>query len=402
MANLATRRVDPVSFHSELQTRLAAGVDDTRAAAASVGAGRSLTLRDVTDAVAFTYRAGESGVEIAEGPGGNVVAELDRDAFEDLLTERWSVFGLLYSQRIRITSGTFEQFASWEPALQNLWFGRDLYDDAAVDRLGSGDDGFDPARDFTLADDDAVLAAQLQRAGFLVLRQVFTEAEIAELDAEERRLQALATPEDGRSWWATDASGHEVCCRLTYTSMRSDIFGRLHEDPRLRRIAALHGEALSPAPDRLDGTSVVIKNPAVVSGLSDLPWHRDCGMGGHPVLCPGINIGIQLDEASAANGQLAFLAGSHHHTNLPGEIARHPDWPVVAVDARPGDVTVHYAHVLHVAPPPTSPTAHRRAVYVSFVNPEVFSVVPEGKGYNDVVFHHGDGRVRNVDELSAS
>ena len=27
--------------------------------------------------------------------------------------------------------------------------------------------------------------------------------------------------------------------------------------------------------------SVVIKNPEIVSGLSDLPWHRDCGIGGH-------------------------------------------------------------------------------------------------------------------------
>ena len=145
---------------------------------------------------------------------------------------------------------------------------------------------------------------------------------------------------------------------------------------------------------------MVIKNAAVVSGLSDLPWHRDCGMGGHAVLCPSLAIGVQLDVADAANGQLVFLAGSHHHTNRIASVAEHPEWPTVAVDARPGDVTVHYSHVLHAAPPPTAQDAHRRTLYVTFNNPAVFDVVPEGHGYNDVVFSNGDGRVKAPAEIS--
>jgi hypothetical protein len=394
------RTVDFDEFHRvELPASLAAR-DRGAAAAREVGAGRSVSLR-VPGAGVYTYRAGVDRIDIEPGEHAPLVIELDGDAFADLVTERWSIYGLLYPGRLTVARGSFDQLIAWEPALQSLWFGRAIYDDAAASALRDRDGSpLDVHRSFTLDMDEADLAHFLHTAGFLVLRQVFAPDEVAAFDAEARRLRAQATPDDNRSWWATDAGGQEVCCRLTYVSERSPVFGSLHEDPRIRRIVALHGEPLRPSPDRLDGYSIVIKNPAVVRGLSDLPWHRDCGMGGHPVLCPSILIGIQLDEASAAKGQLRYLAGSHHHANVPASVERHPNWPVVAVDAQPGDVTVHYAHVLHVAPPPASPGAGRRTLYVSHNSPSVFDVIPPGKGYNDVVFSHGDGRVRSVEELS--
>jgi ectoine hydroxylase-related dioxygenase (phytanoyl-CoA dioxygenase family) len=400
----ASPTVDFEGFHRvQLPTELS-GRDGGAAAARHVGAGRALAFR-VGDGRAFTYRTHAQHVTIDPGDDAPVVVELDDDAFAELVSERWSIFGLLYPGRLHVVAGTFEQFAAWEPALQHLWFARPLYDDAAAgslrDRQG---DLLDVHRSFRLdgpdADDDADIAHFLHTAGFVVLRDVFGADEIAHLDGEVRRLRAGATPDDNRSWWATDAAGNEVCCRLTYTSQRSASIGALYLDPRLQRIASWHGSPLRSAPDRLDGYSVVIKNPAVVRGLSDLPWHRDCGMGGHKVLCPSLAVGIQLDHADAANGQLLFLAGSHEHTNLPSDVDAHPDWPVVAVEAQPGDVTVHYAHVMHGAPPPTSPTAGRRTLYVDFKSPVVFEVIPPGKGYNDVVFSQGDGRVRSVDELA--
>jgi ectoine hydroxylase-related dioxygenase (phytanoyl-CoA dioxygenase family) len=143
-----------------------------------------------------------------------------------------------------------------------------------------------------------------------------------------------------------------------------------------------------------------LKHPDIVSGLSDLPWHRDCGMGGHPVLCPTLNIGIQLDQADAANGQLVFLAGSHHHTNSLTDADAHSEWPVVRVEADPGDVTVHFGHAQHAAPPPLSPEANRRALYVGFVPPAIFDVIGPGQGYNDVVYESG-GDVQPPSALTA-
>jgi ectoine hydroxylase-related dioxygenase (phytanoyl-CoA dioxygenase family) len=145
---------------------------------------------------------------------------------------------------------------------------------------------------------------------------------------------------------------------------------------------------------------VVIKVPGAATGLADLPWHRDCGMGGHPVKCPMVNIGIQLDAATAGAGQLHMIAGSHLGTSrMPGgdEAER---LPVVTLTTEPGDVTAHYGHTLHAAPPPSNRTARgRRALYVTYVQPLVFEMVEPGRGYNDVLFARDAGRIHHVDEL---
>jgi ectoine hydroxylase-related dioxygenase (phytanoyl-CoA dioxygenase family) len=383
------------TFHREQLPAAVGGRDGGAAAARDVGDGRSVAFR-LDDGRAYTYRAVGGRIVIEPGTAqADAVAELDEPAFDDLVNERWTIFGLLYPGRMRVAEGTFDDVASWEAALTNLWFDRPIYDGASED-LGS----LDLSRTFRLDDDDGEIVHFLRSAGFLVLRDVYSADEIAAIDSEVRRLLGIARPDDNKSWWATNADGDEVCCRLTYVNERSTQLAQLHEDPRMQRIASWHGDDLRAMPDRLDGHSVVIKNSAVVSGLSDLPWHRDCGMGGHPVLCPTLNIGIQLDRADADNGQLWYLAGSHRHTNRISEVDRHPEWPIVRVEANPGDVTVHYAHVLHVAPPPAGSDAHRRTLYVGFNNPEVTEVIPPGKGYNDVVFSHGDGRVRAPTEIA--
>ena len=70
------------------------------------------------------------------------------------------------------------------------------------------------------------------------------------------------------------------------------------------------------------------------------------------------------------------------------------------IATEPGDVTVHFGHTLHAAPPPTDPRAFgRRALYLSFVSPLTFKMVGKGKGYNDVLFTRDAGRIQHVDEL---
>ena len=198
------------------------------------------------------------------------------------------------------------------------------------------------------------------------------------------RARETAQPGDGRSWWAKRADGQSVLCRLIYLGLALPEIAALNDDPRLRRLAALAGEPLRPVTDRCDGHSVVIKNPAVVEGLSDLPWHRDCGLGGHPITCPAMNLGVQLDAATAASGRLLFLAGSWRASCHRRDLER-PDLPVVAVDTEPGDCTVHLGDVLHAAPPPTGSGPGRRALYVTFMPARAFEVIPPGRSYNDVI-----------------
>jgi ectoine hydroxylase-related dioxygenase (phytanoyl-CoA dioxygenase family) len=369
-----------------------------RAGAAVVGLGRSITFR--VDGREWTYRSTGADLELIEGGVGGFTAELDAAAFSDLVNEMWSVFGLLYSDRVTLENGNFGHFASWEPALQALWFGRPIYGPDTVDALVDRNGGpLDLARSFALDDDPDEMAHFLQTCGYLVVRGVFERSETDVMNAIVAREKATASPDDNRSWWATDIDGNEVCCRLTYLAQRDRVFGELVDDERLLRLARLSGAELLPCADRVDGMGVVIKNPSITAGLSDLPWHRDCGMGGHFVLCPGLNVGIQLDRADADNGQLWFLAGSHRHAAQALEMSEIEGLPAVPVETEPGDVTIHFGHVLHAAPAPLSPAANRKAVYVGFHAPGLFDVVGPGEAYNDVLFAHGDGRVRSVADV---
>ncbi len=368
-------------------------------AAAAMPAGRSLTI--VVGDEAWTYRSTGVDIELVEGRAAGLTISLEREAFSDFVNEMWSVFGLLYGERLTLETGSFEHLVAWEPVLQALWFDRPIYS-ASESSTFVGRDGMPLSlnQSFTLGDDADEMSHFLQTCGFLVLRNVFSAEEIAAMNEVVERERQRSTPDDKRSWWATDSDGNEVCCRVTYLAERDQVFADLAVDERLKVIAALSGAQLLSCPDRLDGLGVVIKNPAVVEGLSDLPWHRDCGMGGHFVLCPGLNVGVQLDEASAENGQLWFLAGSHHHAAQSLDMSQINGLPAIAVDAQPGDVTVHFGHVMHAAPPPSSPKANRKAVYVGFHVPELFDVIGPGQAYNDVLFTHGDGRVRSVEEAS--
>ena len=176
----------------------------------------------------------------------------------------------------------------------------------------------DCARSFSLDEPEDEMAEFLARAGFVHLRRVLGADELGELRAEVDEAVADARPDDRRSWWTT-VEGREVCNRVNYINERSALVAGLGADRRFVRIAALGGPDLGDAHDRLDGNGVVIKVPGSKGGLADLPWHRDCGMGGHPVKCPMVNIGIQLDAATPENGQLQLMAGSHLGTSrLPG------------------------------------------------------------------------------------
>ena len=347
------------------------------------------------DGAAFTYVPSPDTVEIWSGDAAaDTLVHVSREDFSDYANELRTCFGLLYAGRVEVPRGDFGWFERWEPALRALYHERPIVDPPTM----GVDDDLD--RSFTLDDDDDDLRAFLEEKGFLRVRGVLSSDEIAALDVEVERARGAARPDDGTSWWATHADGHDVCCRVIYLGRQSALVARLGDDPRLRRLGAIGGEGLEPETDCMDGQSVVIKHPEITAGLSDLPWHRDCGLGGHPVLCPSVHLGIQLDRASAESGQLHFVAGSHRGSSHPLKPGDEADQPVVAIDTEPGDVTVHYGHVLHAAPPPTGDGAGRRALYVTFTRPESMEFVGPGHGYNDVLFER-DGQVHSVEELTA-
>ena len=58
--------------------------------------------------------------------------------------------------------------------------------------------------------------------------------------------------------------------------------------------------------------TVIYKNPGIREGLGDLPWHRDCGMGGHALMCPILIASVYLTPATPETGELRMLPGSQN------------------------------------------------------------------------------------------
>lgn len=369
--------VDFVDFHRDRVLELTER--NGRLAAGDVAGQAPLGLRVGDDA--FTYVADPGGISVVEGDGdAQAVAELSPDAFTDFAHELATSFALAIGERVAFPKGDLDLLVRWEPALRAIWHGRPVYDDAAAEALA----GVDLGHSFA-PDDEAGIKDFVARTGFVHVRGVFSEDEMRAVADEVERLKADATFDDGRSWWAKNAAGDDVCCRLIYSGERSDLIKQVTGDDRIRRLVELTGADVRQRNDRLDGESVVIKNPDVVEGLSDLPWHRDCGMGGHPVICPGINVGIQIDPATEENGRLRFLAGTHHLSSHYPSRRDLDRWPVQGVTTERGDVTMHFGHVLHEAPPPAGNHDGRRTSYSTWVNPLAFDVVEPGSGYNDSV-----------------
>jgi ectoine hydroxylase-related dioxygenase (phytanoyl-CoA dioxygenase family) len=379
-------------FHrEELPARLAAGngalaADDAR----KIG---PLAIR--TAAGTFTYVPADGTIEIVEGDeAAKTVIALDDESWRGLASDLDTPPGLLYGGRVETVRGNPLRFVRWEPALRAMYHGRPVYDAARVDLHG-----LDPAATFTMEDVAArpeELRAFLETCGYILVRNVFTPEEIAGFLDDAAVLSDEAREGDKMSWWGRDADGATVLCRVLRAASRPDLRA-LHTDPRvlaLRDLAPIPVSAKRKTDN--DGVTVLWKRPAVTEGLADLPWHRDCGMGGHALNCPGFVMTICLTDGSEAAGELRALPGSHHmtHPTIDGTEEGAPRGVSFAASA--GDVSFHYTDVLHASMPPTSADGpHRISVLLGFS--------PEGAGhhrgerhYNDVLLSRDDGLVPHL------
>lgn len=391
-------QLDFVDFHErELPERLALG--HGAIAAAALAGVRPIAFRVGPDRV-YTYvpRDGGVGIEPGEEKAETIVV-LGEGAWSAFVHELRTIHGLFFSDGLRFERGGFEDLDRWEPALRAMLHGRPAYDARSADLRDREGRPLDAARSFRLADDDLEMGHQLRETGFLHVKGVFERSEIEALRAEVERLRAGARKGDRESWWSTTASGETVLCRLIYAGRRSEQIAALDDDARVRRLAGLAGEIVRPTPDRMDGHIVVLKIPGSRDGLADLPWHIDCGLGGHSILCPSVLVGIQLDAATPETGQLHFLPGSWRTACSQIDDARARTLPTVAVATEAGDCTVHLGDVVHGAPAQTGAGPGRRTLYVQFYNPAVFGVIEPGQGFNDMLLDVDSAVPRSTVEM---
>jgi hypothetical protein len=313
--------------------------------------------------------AGGVGVTLLEENGtltlrpgvdaAGVIAELAADALSDLVQDVQSTMGLAMTSRVTVTTGTLTNWIAWEPVLRALLDGRKVHEAGDVTFTGLDGAELDLDRTFTLDDDPEEVGHFLTQAGFLHLRGVFDPAEMAAVDADLDECLARATPEDGESWWAQDSSGASLPVRILYFPERSPAVRTLASDHRFRWIESLTGDGHAHA----GGGDGLIKPLGIVRGLSDLPWHKDCGQGKHGYICNGLTLGISVTGADRRSGALGVIPGSHRANTMAA--GRDP-----ALDLRPrmietvtGDVTVHCSDTLHRAHPPVE--RPRKVVYAS-------------------------------------
>ena len=310
---------------------------------------------------AFTL--GADGGTIAISPGtdrAGIIARLAPDALSDLVQDVQSTMGLAMTARVQLTRGDLNDWIGWEPVLRALFDGRKVHEPGDVTFADVDGGPLDLDRTFDVDDDRDEMAHFLTEAGFLHLREVFEPDEMAAVAADIDTWLARATPDDGASWWATDADDQDLPVRILQFLDKSPALQSLVADERFTWLAALTGDGHRHS----GGAEGLIKPLGIVRGLSDLPWHKDCGQGKHAYMCNSLTCGISVTGADRVSGALGVIGGSHRANTMATGRDRGLDLPARLLETHTGDVTVHCSDTLHRAHPPTE--RPRKVVYTDF------------------------------------
>ena len=347
----------------------------------------------------FTYEVTDTGIKVIPGIAqAEVVVKLCDADWRGMVADLESVPGILYGDRLLGHSGDLMGFVRWEPALRALYTGRPLYDPINFELNDKAGCSLDPATRFALDSDSQEMKEFLDAAGYLLVSQVFDHAEVEQFRSAAIEMADGAIEGDQQSWWGKNAAGESVLCRCLNAGCHP-IYANLYDDARLLALAKLLPEGMiHPAPADKDGITVIFKNFGVSEGLSDLPWHRDCGMGGHATMCPTYIISIYLYDATPAQGALNFLPGSHRYAFGFSDAQADALPAAVEVAARAGDITLHIGDVMHAAPPPQADVSpFRQSVLLSY-QPQFDNHRGE-RHYNDVLLGAEDGQVSHMGDV---
>lgn len=291
------------------------------------------------------------------------VAVLDGDALTDLVHDVRTPMGFFTGGHLDMPRGRLEDFLNTWVILRSLLDRRPAHVRGAVMFHDADGGELDLRRTFGGSDEDDEMAHFLAETGFLHIAGVFTPGEMAAVSAEIDEALPGYSPDDGRSWWARTAAGDERAVRLQYFHERSATTAALLADERYLRIGRLTDDGHEPAASG-NIIEALIKPIGVVKGISDLPWHKDCSLGGHSYRCCSLTVGISVTGADASTGQLRVVAGSHRALIQPAFVRRQLDLPQIDLPTEAGDVTVHLSCTLHMSQAPVS--AERRVMYTDF------------------------------------
>jgi hypothetical protein len=314
------------------------------------------------------------GATVAARPGlvdGALVVELDAERFSDFAQDLRNLNTFWVAGDVPL-HGTPKDLAAWDVLWRALLDGWPVHRPGMIELTAADGTPLDLGRSFGPDDDPSAAGHSLREAGFLHLRGWLDPGDMEAIAADMDRALPAYEPDDGRSWWATLSDGTRTCVRMQRFVEHSPTTAALLDGPVWRKLQRTlggdrggFGDPLVPAPAL--GLEALVKPLGVVSGLSDLPWHRDCSLGRHSYKCCSVTIGVAVTGGGPTSGQLRVVAGSHR-ANVPGTgVRRDLDLPIVPLPTEPGDLTVHLSCTLHEATAPTE--TPRKVLYTQFTLP---------------------------------
>lgn len=322
---------------------------------------QSLTIR--TGSGAWTISTDAPAITVAAGDSGQTQIQLNEADFSDYLNDLTTIEMLFNLGRVSLERGDRRSVSIWEVALRSLIDNVPMATTSTIPMQDRSGVPLDLTRSFSPDDDPSEMAHFLAEAGFLHLSGWLDADLMHEIAQDMEDAFATATKTDG-SWWVSLADGSETPARVLGFADRSAATRLLLEGEVMARVLGLTDDGYAPT-----GNVEALQKPkAVVSGISDIPWHRDCDGGLHSYLCHSLTIGIQVTGAGPGSAQLGVIPGSHRARMpnvryLPNLGGAEPSFLTTAT----GDITIHASCLFHTALPPTE--YERKVIYAAYALP---------------------------------
>jgi hypothetical protein len=296
---------------------------------------------------------------VAAGRRGVARVLLSAEQLSDLVNDQSTPVALMSNRLLDMPEGGLPDFLNWWLVLRAALDARRIH--------ARGDVTFETntRRSFTPDDSDDEMRTFLEEAGYLHIQGLFSEQEMAAVEADYPKAAPHYEKGDPRAWFATCKDGVEQLVRMEGFDRYSEAAVALVDDARFQRIGTIPG--LGHVPRREPGARVgaLTKPIGIVKGISDVPWHKDCSLGRHSYECCSLTVGISVTGADAESGQLRVVPGSHRALVWPAPcIQPGLDLEPVDLPTKTGDVTVHLSCTQHMSQPPVTRT--RKVLYTGF------------------------------------
>lgn len=325
-------------------------------------AARELPLIDFcieTDGEPWTLAWRDERVEVAEGGRSQARVRLTSQQLADLVDDQSTPVALMSNRLLDMPEGGLPDFLNWWLVLRSALDGRRIHARGDVTLEG------EIRRSFTPDDSDEEMRTFLEEAGYLHIRGLFTEEEMAAVAADYPQAAPHFEKGDPRGWFATTRDGEEHLVRMEGFDRFSEVTVSLIDDERFRRIGRIPGVGHVEAKKPGARVGALIKPIGVVQGISDVPWHKDCSLGRHSYECCSLTVGISVTGADVDSGQLRVVPGSHRALVWPAPcIQPGLDLEPIDLPTRIGDVTVHLSCTQHMSQPPVKRS--RKVLYTGF------------------------------------